>query len=65
VDFADQANLPNLFQGLLKQWLAWFNVHPQLSIMQPLEQAALRQQGIIHKRYIAGRYAVLIHYQKL
>jgi hypothetical protein len=33
--------------------------------MQPLEQAALRQVGVLQKRYIAGRYAVLIHYQKL
>ncbi|MGL4187095.1 MAG: class I SAM-dependent methyltransferase, partial [Thiotrichaceae bacterium] len=65
VDFADQADLPNWFQGLLKQWLTWFNVHPQLSIMQPLEQSALQQTGVLQKRYIAGRYAVLIHYQKL
>lgn len=65
VDFADQADLPNWFQGLLKQWLTWFNVHPQLSVMQPLEQSALQQTGVLQKRYIAGRYAVLIHYQKL
>ena len=65
VDFADQADLPNWFQGLLKQWLTLFNVHPQLSIMQPLEQSALQQTGVLQKRYIAGRYAVLIHYQKL
>lgn len=64
VDFSDQASMPHWFRGVLLQWLEWFHVHPDPEILNHLEQMATQHHDQLHMRHLAGRYALLAHYQK-
>lgn len=62
VDFADQSALPRWMQAALKQWLAWFQVHPDVQVPDYLQTVSLQSQGQLQMRYLWGRYALLAHY---
>ncbi len=63
VDFSDQQAMPVWFRNLLMQWLDWFHVHPDPAVPAYLTQLAQRT-GQLRIRQLAGRYAVVAHYQK-
>ncbi|WP_298610386.1 class I SAM-dependent methyltransferase [uncultured Thiothrix sp.] len=64
VDFSDQAQMPAWFRHSLIQWLAWFNVHPQVQILEHLEYLAVKHNANLQIKYLAGRYAFIAHYRK-
>lgn len=64
VDFSDQQAMPGWFRKLLLQWLDWFHVRPDPDVPAHLEQLAARHQDQLRMRQLAGRYALLAHYQK-
>lgn len=64
VDFADQGKLPRWFQSMLNTWLDWFNVHPNLAVIDELAYISCTQQAQLDIRYIAKRYAVIAHVTK-
>jgi S-adenosylmethionine-diacylgycerolhomoserine-N-methlytransferase len=64
VDFSDQQTMPPWFRRVLLQWLDWFHVHPDPDVPRYLEQLAGRERDQLRMRQLAGRYALLAHYQK-
>jgi len=64
VDFSDQRAMPPWFRELLLTWLDWFHVHPDPTVPGCLEGLAARHGGQLRMRHLAGRYALLAHYQK-
>ena len=59
VDFGDMARLPLWFQGLVRAWLARFDVRHRPEVPLTLDAAARERGGRIHHGEIAGRYAAL------
>lgn len=64
VDFSDQQAMPAWFRRVLLKWLEWFHVHPDPEVPAFLEQLAARHDDQLRMRHLAGRYALLAHYQK-
>ncbi|MGF1547836.1 MAG: class I SAM-dependent methyltransferase [Thiotrichales bacterium] len=64
VDFSDQQALPAWFRVLLRHWLAWFHVQPAPELPDYLRRLAAQRGDRLELRQLAGRYALIAHYQR-
>jgi S-adenosylmethionine-diacylgycerolhomoserine-N-methlytransferase len=64
VDFSEQRQLPPWFRGLLRRWLALFEVHPNPAISGYLATLAARAGADFAAEPIYRDYACLLRYRK-
>ncbi|MGF1643684.1 MAG: class I SAM-dependent methyltransferase [Thiotrichales bacterium] len=64
VDFSDQQAMPRWFRAGLLRWLAWFHVRPAPDLPDALHRLAADRGDHLELRQLAGRYALIAHYQR-
>lgn len=64
VDFSEQRGLPAWFRGLLRRWLALFEVTPRAGLPDYLRDLARRERGSLMVEPLYRDYACLIRYRR-
>ncbi len=64
VDFSGQRRLPRWFRGLLRRWLACFDVTPRAGLPDRLRALAEREHGSLRVEPLYRDYACLLRYDR-
>ena len=64
VDFSQQRGLPRWFRGLLRHWLALFEVMPRAELPDYLRALARREHGSLTVEPLYRDYACLMRYRR-